>query len=298
MKSGKYFQWKGFEFTPEGCLLDQVIDLSTDMGVAYERSCGFYKDFHYHERLMLIFPRENCKMEVTNRQTKITHKIDCKTLLIVPSQVEHDDLGTGAIYDTLALYPSPQLITKISNQEGLKTTELNRFKSEIHKLKKSQWLEQLIQQYFFQRLIARKNDQLRFLEEAILSEVFGIYLGTNLQAQINRFDFQNDEGVSERAIRYIETNLFNSLSLETIAKNANTSVSTLLRQFKLSVSKTPYAYIKERRMTEAMNLIKSGHYNVSEVATLTGYNNFGAFSEAFRSFHKKPPSFFLKSKKI
>ena len=51
MKIVKYIQWKGFEIAPEGCLLDQVIDLSTEMGIAYERSCGFYKDYHVHERL-------------------------------------------------------------------------------------------------------------------------------------------------------------------------------------------------------------------------------------------------------
>ncbi len=57
-------KWKGFEIPPQGCLLEQVIDLSLETGIAYERSCRFYKDFHVHDRLMLAFPRGACVMEV------------------------------------------------------------------------------------------------------------------------------------------------------------------------------------------------------------------------------------------
>ena len=41
-------QWRGFESAPHGHLLDQIVDLSGPMGIAYERSVGFYKDVHTH----------------------------------------------------------------------------------------------------------------------------------------------------------------------------------------------------------------------------------------------------------
>lgn len=47
---------KGFEKPPHGSLLDQVIEIEGNLGVAYERSCEFYKDFHMHDRLMFVCP--------------------------------------------------------------------------------------------------------------------------------------------------------------------------------------------------------------------------------------------------
>ena len=56
-------QWKGFERAPEGHLLDQLVDLSGPMGIAHERSVGFHKDFHRHDRPMIVAPRGHASHE-------------------------------------------------------------------------------------------------------------------------------------------------------------------------------------------------------------------------------------------
>src|SRR5689334_393126 len=101
MKIKSFPQWRGFELAPQGCLLDQVIDMTSEMGIAYERSCDFYKDFHTHERLMLVLPRASCKMEVRSRDPKMSFRIDSSSVLIVPKDLEHDDEGVSSIYDTM-----------------------------------------------------------------------------------------------------------------------------------------------------------------------------------------------------
>jgi AraC-like DNA-binding protein len=152
----------------------------------------------------------------------------------------------------------------------------------------------LIQQYFFQRLIAKKTDSFTFLEENILTEVLNLTFEKKEKNKVNLFNQYQNEGVAERAIRFIETNLFHELTLSNIASCSNASVPTLLRHFKKEISKTPYVYIKERRMFEALNLLKSGQHTVTDIAILVGYQNPGAFSEAFRSIYKKPPSTYMK----
>src|ERR1044071_7477450 len=112
-------QWKGFELSPQGCLLEQVVDLSGETGFAYERSCQFYKDFHVHDRLMLIFPRGSSAMEVRTRRPARTYTVDSETILIVPKGLEHDDEGASSIYDTMALYPSDSLLSRAAKKIGL-----------------------------------------------------------------------------------------------------------------------------------------------------------------------------------
>jgi transcriptional regulator GlxA family with amidase domain len=103
-------------------------------------------------------------------------------------------------------------------------------------------------------------------------------------------DNSTGEGILVRAIRFIEANLFEELKLEDIAKRSGASVSTLLRRFKEEVHTTPYTYIKNRRLEEAHRLLANSDHAVSDVAILVGYENFGAFSEAFKEKFGHAPS--------
>jgi hypothetical protein len=166
-------QWKGFEFSPEGCLLEQMIDISGDMGVAYERSCEFYKDFHTHDRLMLIFPRGSSAMEVRTKNPKKAHYVDSNGVLTVPKDLNHDDEGKTAIYDTMALYPSVEFISASIKRLGLPAVNVEELSSECLKVKRSKRLENDVQEYFFERILAKKSasdEDIAFLARRILEE--------------------------------------------------------------------------------------------------------------------------------
>jgi uncharacterized protein YjlB len=90
------------------------------LGVAYERSVGFYKDFHAHDRPMILLPRGACVVKVrTAGERTETHTISSATALIVPSRVAHEDQTMSSIFDTLALFPSPSLVASVATDEGL-----------------------------------------------------------------------------------------------------------------------------------------------------------------------------------
>jgi hypothetical protein len=93
----------GFGFQPEGRLLSQTIDLSSDMGIAYERSIGYYKEFHTHDRDLIVFPRGACRMSVTVASPQVTYKISSSDVLFVPKDTEHDDRGLSTVYDTSSI---------------------------------------------------------------------------------------------------------------------------------------------------------------------------------------------------
>ena len=70
------------------------------------------------------------------------------------------------------------------------------------------------------------------------------------------------------------------------------SPSTLLRHFRGDTGTSPHAYVKARRLEEARRLLEADGTPVGDVATLVGYENFAAFSTAFKRRFGAPPSSF------
>lgn len=297
---GKKYHWQGFESIPSGCLLEQIVDLSTEMGFAYERSTKFFKDFHTHDRLMLILPRGTSVMEVRTKNPTLKYTVDYETVLYVPKGLEHDDEGISSIYDTTAYYPSEKLLEDATQKLHLTDAHVAKLKTECIKIQRSPLLETLAQAYFFERVINQNNVDKeaitflgrRLLEEALLATFFPENL-RSLKGEYSPAD--TNDSVSVRALRYIEANLFEPLDLESIAKASFASVSTLLRRFKDDNGITPYVYIKNRRLEEALRLLKSGQHSVADVALLVGYESFGAFSEAFKEKYGNSPSTYKQS---
>jgi AraC family transcriptional regulator len=81
---------------------------------------------------------------------------------------------------------------------------------------------------------------------------------------------------------YIEGNLFEPIDLSRLCEAVATSESTLLRAFKRELEQTPFAYIRNRRLEEAVLLLRAGDHQVRDVAILVGYEDLSAFGKAFR----------------
>jgi len=227
-------------------------------------------------------------MEVRTQKPNQKFTIDSTNFLVVPAAVIHDDEGISAIYDTMALLPEDKFVDEVAKSQNQVSISRN-LKKKCFKLKRTVWLEQLVQQYFFERILSRRHrtDDVVFLERKILAEIFSIASGNRKSSMENSI---SEEDTAKKAITYIESNLFSNLETESIARQVGVGVATLFRQFKKDIGVSPYAYIKRRRLEEAMRLLKLGKYSVSEVALLVGYENFGAFTDAFKAKYKKVPS--------
>ena len=291
--SDAYPQWKGFERAPEGHLLDQVIDLSGPMGIAYERGVGFRKDFHVHDRPMIVLPRGSCviKVRTVGHRTE-THTISSAVAFLVPRRAEHEDEAVSSIFDTLALYPAPSLITAVADDEGIPEATVARLMSHPRELSRSPWLEQLVQEYVLARVVSRRESAktLAFFERQMLVEILASML--RRRRLLTRPAPPASDTVTGRVVRYIEANLFSDLALSAIARNAFASPSTVLRHFRGDIGKTPRAYMKARRLEEARRLVESGTQPVGDIAMLVGYASFAAFTTAFTRHFGAPPSSF------
>lgn len=259
------------------------------MGIAYERSVGFYKDFHSHDRPMIVMPRGSCVVKVKTG-ARSSYEIDQASLLIVPRGVAHEDEGLTSIFDTIALYPSASLLEQIAADGKISRSHVARVFGCCQKLARSRWLEQLLEEYVFARVVSRRESTqtLAFFERQLLVELLSKRVGRTLAG--GPAPVTPGDTVTSRALRHIEANLFSVLSLAAIARLAFSSPSTLLRQFRRDIGKTPYAYIKARRLEEARRMIAAGREPIGDVATLVGYENFGSFSTAFKKHFGVSPS--------
>jgi AraC family transcriptional regulator len=93
----------------------------------------------------------------------------------------------------------------------------------------------------------------------------------------------------KRAVAFIETRLFDELTLDGIAKSAATSRAGLVRAFKREMGKSPFAYVQARRLQEAASLLRVGR-GIAAVAEMFGYRSASAFAHAYKRMYGKAPS--------
>ncbi|MEZ8315480.1 helix-turn-helix transcriptional regulator [Vibrio splendidus] len=93
----------------------------------------------------------------------------------------------------------------------------------------------------------------------------------------------------EDIISYIEINLEQPLSLESIASQFSMSISNLQRRFKQSYNLTINGYIRQRRLDIARQHLERGLVSITEAAYEAGYQHPSNFTSAFKKAFGVPP---------
>jgi len=251
------------------------------MGVAYERSVAFYKPPHAHDRIILVFPRQGCTMRVEARQLSKVWVVTHDSGLVIPAGLEHDDRATSVVYDTFALLPNAELLTR---------TVPGGFPEGGAVFRRSAWLDALLGEYFAERVVSRQTTGNRneALERLLLLEAH--QLASSPAAATTGAPPLGPSSVTARVLRFLEANLFARVDLMEVARAAGASRSSVLRHFRRDVGLSPMAYVQGRRLDEARRLLGRTRMDVREVATMVGYANAGAFSEAYRRRFGYSPS--------
>ena len=86
----------------------------------------------------------------------------------------------------------------------------------------------------------------------------------------------------EYAIHYFNENYNKDISIEEYAASRHMSVSWFIRNFKRYCKMTPLNYIVGIRISNAKNLLENTTYNITEIASIVGYDNPLYFSRLFR----------------
>ena len=109
-----------------------------------------------------------------------------------------------------------------------------------------------------------------------------------------------DEQRVKNAIRFVEKNYAEPITLETLAASIHISKSECCRCFKRTLKLTPIEYVMRFRIFTAAKLLHSSDHpfrSISELAFAVGFNNVSYFNKTFRKYLKQTPSEYKRAMK-
>ncbi|MFA9391985.1 MAG: two-component regulator propeller domain-containing protein [Prolixibacteraceae bacterium] len=103
-----------------------------------------------------------------------------------------------------------------------------------------------------------------------------------------------DQNFLQSTINYILTNITDTkLNIESLSSLQNMSHRNFYRKIKALTGNTVVEFIKIVRLKEAVRLMDTQKYNLSEISYMTGFTSPSYFTKNFREFYGKPPSDYL-----
>lgn len=100
----------------------------------------------------------------------------------------------------------------------------------------------------------------------------------------------------EKITTYVDGNLTEKITLRDVAEHCSVSVSTVTQLFQKVLNTTFHAYVTQRRMGAAENLIQDG-VPLEEVGRQIGFQDHSSFYRAFRHNYGMSPREFRKMQK-
>jgi len=88
--------------------------------------------------------------------------------------------------------------------------------------------------------------------------------------------------VQHRLEDFIQAHLHEEIDLDALASVANVSRFHFARAFRASKGSSAMAYLEQRRIERAQDLIRSGESTLAQVASLVGYEDPSYFTRRFR----------------
>jgi len=98
----------------------------------------------------------------------------------------------------------------------------------------------------------------------------------------------------EKAMNFIDENLTENISLDSLAKNANMSRTYFCTIFKRLNGISPWDYITIKRIEKAVEMLKTSDITMLELALMHGFNNTANFNRAFKKVTGKVPGDYKK----
>ena len=103
---------------------------------------------------------------------------------------------------------------------------------------------------------------------------------------------KSQKEVVKKVIDYIEKNLEEEISLDTISKNIGYSKFHLNRIFTEYTGITMYKYLQNRRLTVAAEKLVKTNKPIIQIAYEAGYDTQQSFSFAFKQIYLYPPKLY------
>ena len=231
----------------------------------------------------------------------LTYYIEGKAYILKPwdilfvnkNEIHKPVVNPNKYYERIVIWLNPDFMAKYAqgNNDLLKCFEVaikNNYNLLRLNMKSIEIIKNLIQD------IQNCNNSNEFgsenLKESLFVQLMVLMNRLFLNSDKNRDieDIQYDKTI-EGVLNYINSNLENDLSIDTIASEFFISKYYLMRKFKNQIGSSIHNYVVQKRLILARSLISDG-LSMSSVCSRCGFNDYSSFVRAFKKVYGVSPS--------
>ena len=231
----------------------------------------------------------------------LTYYIEGKAYILKPwdilfvnkNEIHKPVVNPDKYYERIVIWLNPDFMAKYAqgNNDLLKCFEVaikNNYNLLRLNMKSIEVIKNLIQD------IQSCNNSNEFGSEILKESLFvqlmvlmnRLFLNSDKNRDIE--DIQYDKTI-EGVLNYINSNLENDLSIDTIASEFFISKYYLMRKFKNPIGSSIHNYVVQKRLILARSLISEG-LSMSSVCSRCGFNDYSSFVRAFKKVYGVSPS--------
>lgn len=231
----------------------------------------------------------------------LTYYIEGKAYILKPwdilfvnkNEIHKPVVNPDKYYERIVIWLNPDFMAKYAqgNNDLLKCFEVaikNNYNLLRLNMKSIEIIKNLIQD------IQNCNNSNEFGSEILKESLFvqlmvlmnRLFLNSDKNRDIE--DIQYDKTI-EGVLNYINSNLENDLSIDTIASEFFISKYYLMRKFKNQIGSSIHNYVVQKRLILARSLISDG-LSMSSVCSRCGFNDYSSFVRAFKKVYGVSPS--------
>lgn len=204
-------------------------------------------------------------------------------LIISPKESHYIDIESGTPYTRLAVHFDKKLFEAIDINGKLTAPFLEHEIGHFNRYKNADFETNDYMHYIHNLIKPAEDRRLQIVSNLLplLNEISIAYKTKKDDSQNNSLDYQ--------IIRYINYNLFNQITLDSLCKEFYISKPQLCRIFKAATGSTVWDYITVKRLVAARTLIEDGQ-SPTTAATECGFNDYSAFYRAYKKKYGTSPS--------
>ena len=231
----------------------------------------------------------------------LTYYIEGKAYILKPwdilfvnkNEIHKPVVNPNKYYERIVIWLNPDFMAKYAqgNNNLLKCFEVaikNNYNLLRLNMKSIDIIKNLIQD------IQNCNNSNEFGSEILKESLFvqlmvlmnRLFLNSDKNRDIE--DIQYDKTI-EGVLNYINSNLENDFSIDTIASEFFISKYYLMRKFKNQIGSSIHNYVVQKRLILARSLISDG-LSMSSVCSRCGFNDYSSFVRAFKKVYGVSPS--------
>ncbi len=250
--------------------------------------------FHYHNfNKVVIFISGDVTYLIEGKSYKLK---PWDILLVNNNDIHKAIIAHDSIYERIIIWVNSDFLIKHNNGCNLLSCFELASKQKFNLLRlDGQWLLNIKNLLFSIEDACKNNDfGCEILKNSIFLQfiiyVNRLFLGMENNKQL--VDIEYDESISN-VLNYINDNLSEHLSIDTLSSKFFMSKYYLMHKFKLQTGYTIHSYILQKRLVMSNSLIQNGK-NITETCLECGFGDYSNFVRAFKKMFGLSPKKYCK----